>query len=153
MERARDAILETTIRTQPKSHMKKWQITFFRPLMDEQQFINNEFVTIAVDPDQLRDLMECTQFKKADELLKSVFERTHRTYVIEKDELVSKRLYENKLREIKRSYEDKLSVKRLEDKAKMLCPECDSRAKWDGVAEEYVCSKCDWRGITRIYND
>ena len=126
----------------------------FRTRLDDQEFINmKEKIEISLDPDELKDMMASWKFKKADELIKEMFERNYRSYVKEKDELVSKRLFDNNLLKMKESYEKKLSVRRIRDGEKRLCGNCNSRVKWDGNLEEYACSNCGWHGSSAIIEE
>ena len=112
-----------------------------------------EKVEISLDPDELKDMMASWKFKKADELIKEMFERNYRCYVKEKDELVSKRLFDNKLLKMEEFYVGKLSKKKEEDRLRQMirCPNCGGRVNWDG--EEYTCRNCEWHGPSGVYEE
>jgi transcription initiation factor IIE alpha subunit len=79
-----------------------------------------------------------------------LFDYIFRYYVDEKDELIPKRLSDNRISEERQKWRERLEVKQVRDREGKSCPECNSRVKYDALQEEYACAKCGWRGLDPI---
>lgn len=109
--------------------------------------------TVSLDPSRVEELMKTLDKENSDSLLQSMFDFVYSHYVEQPDELIPKKVHKKIIKEKTAELErkifeckEKLKVKRELDKEKVLCPECEKWLKYDSIDEEYVCTKCGWRG-------
>jgi hypothetical protein len=115
-------------------------------MRDEDWLEGKDSVTIRVEKEKLTDLMKALDFDQADRMLQFIFERYHKTYVLEGDQLVSNRWIHFQLLQPKR--------KKSESPPPLgnICPECEKRkVKWDVTGGTYVCPNCGPVGRTKYF--